>query len=189
MASIIHETASVADGAQIGEGTKIWHHSQVLVGAVIGRNCTIGHNCLIAGRARIGNNVKIQSNTDVWDMVTLEDDVFVGPSVVFTNDLNPRAAHPKDKADFVPTLVRRGVTIGANATIVCGITIGEYAFIGAGAVVTKDVPPYALFYGNPARQAGWMSDDGEQLHFDEHGLARTKSGVGYRLKNDFVTQI
>jgi UDP-2-acetamido-3-amino-2,3-dideoxy-glucuronate N-acetyltransferase len=185
---MIHETASVAEDSQIGEGTKVWHHSQVMSGAQVGENCVIGHNCLIAARAKLGNGVKIQSNTDVWDMVTLEDDVFVGPSVVFTNDLNPRSAFPKNKDGFVATLVERGATLGANATIVCGITIGEYAFIGAGAVVTKDVPPYALVYGNPAKQAGWMSEDGEQLHFDEHGLARTKSGITYQVKANAVSR-
>lgn len=182
----IHPTASVSEDAKIGNGTKIWHNVQVMAGAQIGENCTIGHNCLIAGRTKIGNGVKIQSNTDVWDLVTLEDDVFVGPSAVFTNDLNPRAAYPKH-GEFVPTLIKKGASIGANATIVCGLTIGESAFIGAGAVVTKDVPSYAICYGNPARIHGWMCACGEKLTFSLKEVATcNKCNKSYKKENDIV---
>lgn len=184
---MIHPTASVSEDAKIGNGTKIWHNAQVMAGAQIGENCTIGHNCLIAGRTKIGNGVKIQSNTDVWDLVTLEDDVFVGPSAVFTNDLNPRAAYPKH-GEFVPTLIKKGASIGANATIVCGITIGESAFIGAGAVVTKNVPAYAICYGNPAKTHGWMCACGEKLIFSLKEVAVcNKCNKSYKKENDIVT--
>lgn len=157
----IHESSYVDLPCTIGEGTQIWHFSHVMPNATIGRDCRIGQNVVISPNVTIGNNVKIQNNVSVYTGVTLEDDVFCGPSMVFTNVMNPRCGVPRNTADdFLPTLVKRGASIGANATIVCGITIGEYAFIGAGSVVTKDVPPYALVYGNPAQQHGWMDTHG-----------------------------
>lgn len=160
-----HPTAEIHPGAIIGAGTKIWHNSQILAGAQIGQNCTIGHNCLIGEQVKIGNNVKIQSNTDVWHKVTLEDYVFVGPSAVFTNDLIPRSKYPKAKKEWLPTLVKEGATIGANATIVCGHTIGKGALIGAGSVVTKNIPDYALAVGVPAKIVGWLCECGDKLKF------------------------
>ena len=161
-----HATAFVDEKANIGKGTRIWHQCQVQAGAQIGENCTIGHNCFVASQAKLGNGVKLECNIDVWELVTLEDDVFVGPSAVFTNDNNPRAKYPKKKfpqyGSWIPTLVKEGASIGANATIVCGVTIGKFAFIGAGAVVTKDVPDYALVVGNPGRQIGWMDETGQR---------------------------
>lgn len=162
-----HESAVVDKGARIGKGTKIWHNSQIQAGAQIGENCVIGHNCFVAGGAVLGNGVKLESNVDVWDLVTLEDYVFAGPSAVFTNDINPRSRYPKAKypqyGKWVPTLVKQGASIGANATIVCGVTIGRHAFIGAGAVVTRDVPDYGLVVGSPARLIGWMCECGTRL--------------------------
>ncbi len=157
-----HETACVDDPGSIGEGTKIWHFSHILKGAVVGKNCNIGQNVFIGSAAVVGHGVKIQNNVSVYDQVTLEDGVFCGPSMVFTNVFNPRS-HISRKLEFRPTLVRQGATIGANATILCGLTIGRFSFIGAGAVVTKDVPDYALVYGNPARQQGWMCACGVAL--------------------------
>ena len=157
-----HESAYVDDGATIGEGTKIWHFSHIMPGAVIGRRCSLGQNVVVMNGTRIGDEVKVQNNVSVYEGVTLEDHVFCGPSCVFTNVINPRS-HISRKAEYKPTLVRRGATIGANATIVCGVTLGEYAFIGAGAVVTSDVPAFALMLGVPARQAGWMCQCGEPL--------------------------
>lgn len=159
---MIHDTAIVHEDAAIGEGTKVWHWSHVRGGARIGADCTVGQNVYVAGAAVIGDNCKIQNNVSVYDNVTLEDDVFCGPSMVFTNVRNPRA-HVSRKSDFIPTLVRRGATLGANCTIVCGVEIGPYAFIGAGAVVVRDVPAFALMVGNPARQKGWMCQCGERL--------------------------
>ncbi len=169
MPVIIHKTAEVSSEAKIGQGTKIWHYSQVLAGAQIGENCTIGHNCFIASTAKIGNGVKLESNIDVWDLVTLEDYVFVGPSVVFTNDLMPRAKYPKKDfpqyGQWLPTLVKEGASIGANATIICGSVVGKWAFIGAGAVVKGIVPDYAVMAGVPAKQIGWMCECGSKLAF------------------------
>jgi UDP-2-acetamido-3-amino-2,3-dideoxy-glucuronate N-acetyltransferase len=166
-----HKTAEVSSGAKIGKGTKIWQNSQVLKGAKIGKNCVIGHNCLVSSGAKIGNNVKLESNIDVWDLVTLEDYVFVGPSVVFTNDPNPRAKYPKKNypqyGRWLPTIVKEGASIGANATIVCGNKIGRWAFVGAGAVVTKEVPDYALVVGVPARVVGWVCECGNKIEFDK----------------------
>ena len=161
----IHESAFVDEGAIIGKGTKVWHFCHVMSGAEIGENCTLGQNVFIGGRASIGNNVRIQNNVSVYDMVTIEDDVFCGPSMVFTNVMNPRAEIHRDIDEYLPTLVKRGASIGANATIVCGHTVGRYAFVGAGAVVTKDVPDYALVYGNATRIEGWMCECGEKLGF------------------------
>lgn len=157
-----HDTAIVDTGAQLGEDTKVWHFSHVCAGARIGARCSFGQNVFIANDVVIGHNVKIQNNVSVYDAVTLEDDVFCGPSVVFTNVHNPRAAVPR-KAEYRRTTIRRGATLGANATIVCGATVGAWAFVGAGAVVTRDVPDFALVTGVPARQTGWMSRHGEKL--------------------------
>ncbi len=166
----IHTTAVVDAGAQIGPGTRIWHFCHIMPGAVIGSNCILGQNVFVDNNAIIGNAVKIQNNVSVYNGVRLEDDVFVGPSAVFTNVINPRSFIER-KAEFRETIVKRGATIGANATIICGHTIGEYAMIGAGAVVTKDVEAYALVKGNPARQTGWISQAGGPLIFNEEGKA------------------
>jgi len=158
----VHESSYVDDGAVVGAGTKIWHFCHVMPGAVIGERCSLGQNVVVMGGVRIGRNVKIQNNVSVYEGVELEDDVFCGPSMVFTNVLNPRA-HVSRRHEYRPTFVRRGATIGANATVVCGVTLGEYAFVGAGAVVTRDVPPYALVAGVPARRVGWACRCGERL--------------------------
>ncbi len=177
----VHETATVDEGAVIGEGTYIWHYTHVMSGAVIGKECTLGQNVFVAKGAVLGDHVKVQNNVSIYEGVVCEDDVFLGPSMVFTNVVNPRSAVPR-KDGILPTRVRRGATIGANATIVCGHEIGAYAFVGAGAVVTKDVPPYALVVGNPARQIGWMGRHGWRLHFDAQGRAVCpESGLTYRL--------
>lgn len=165
-----HETAVVDEGCTIGQGTKIWHFSHIMSNCIIGEQCSIGQNVVISPQVRIGNRVKIQNNVSVYTGVICEDEVFLGPSCVFTNVINPRSAIVR-KEEYKPTVVQKGATIGANATIVCGITIGGYAFIGAGAVVTKNIPDYALVVGNPARQTGWMSEYGHKLKFDEEGRA------------------
>lgn len=184
-----HETAVIDEGCRIGAGTRIWHFSHIMPDCVIGERCNIGQNVVISPGVVLGNNVKIQNNVSVYTGVVCEDDVFLGPSCVFTNVLNPRSAIPR-KDQYRKTLVRRGATIGANATIVCGHTIGEYALIGAGAVVTKDVPPYALVVGNPSRQIGWVSEYGYRLRFDEKGEARCpESGAKYLLKEGEVFKL
>lgn len=184
-----HETAVLDEGCQIGENTKIWHFSHVMSGAVIGQNCVVGQNVMIAPRVVLGNHVKVQNNVSVYEGVICEDEVFLGPSMVFTNVINPRAFIER-KSEFKTTLVRRGATIGANATVVCGHTIGCYAMIGAGAVVTHDVPDYALVAGNPARQIGWVSEHGCRLVFDEKGLAECpESGQQYQLSDNLVKRI
>ncbi len=164
-----HKTAEIQTPVSIGKGTRVWHHAQIMKGAHIGEECTIGHNCFVASRVVLGRGVKIESNVDVWDLVTLEDYVFVGPSAVFTNDPNPRAKYPKshfpEYGKWLPTVVREGTSIGANATIVCGNTIGKWAMVGAGAVVTKDVPDYAIVVGVPARVSGWICECGNALSF------------------------
>jgi UDP-2-acetamido-3-amino-2,3-dideoxy-glucuronate N-acetyltransferase len=162
MAVFIHESSYVDEGAVVGDGTRIWHFCHVLPGAVIGERCNIGQNVVVMGNARIGNNVKIQNNVSVYEGVELEDDVFCGPSMVFTNVSTPRS-HVSRRGAYERTLVRRGASIGANATIVCGVTLGEYSFVGAGAVVSKDVPAFALMVGVPARRVGWMCHCGERL--------------------------
>jgi len=165
-----HKTAEVSSQAKIGAGTKIWHNSQILANAQIGKNCTIGHNCLICSKTKIGNGVKIESNIDIWDLVTLKNYVFVGPSVVFTNDLNPRAKYPKKDypqyGKWLPTLIKEGASLGANATIICGITIGRSALVGAGSVVNKSIPDYALVVGVPAKQIGWICECGNRIEFE-----------------------
>jgi UDP-2-acetamido-3-amino-2,3-dideoxy-glucuronate N-acetyltransferase len=174
----VHESSYVDDGAVIGTGTKIWHFSHVLPGAVIGARCNLGQNVVVMSGTRIGDNVKIQNNVSIYEGVELENDVFCGPSCVFTNVLNPRS-HVSRKHEYRRTLVKRGGSIGANATIVCGVTLGEYAFIGAGAVVTADVPPYGLMVGVPARRVGWMCQCGERLHVAAGRAACTTCGAGY----------
>lgn len=165
-----HETAVVDPGCRIGKGTKIWHFSHIMNDAVIGEDCNIGQNVVVSPQVTLGRNVKVQNNVSIYTGVICEDDVFLGPSMVFTNVINPRSAVNR-KSEYAKTLVKKGATIGANATIVCGNTIGEYAFIGAGSVITRDVPAYALVIGNPGRQTGWMSEYGHRLHFDGDGVA------------------
>lgn len=176
-----HETAVIDEGASIGEGTKIWHFSHIMPGAVLGERCNIGQNVVVSPGVVLGTNVKVQNNVSIYEGVTCDDDVFLGPSCVFTNVINPRSAVNR-RGQYARTHVGRGASIGANATIVCGHDIGAYAFIGAGAVVTKNVPAYALVVGNPARQMGWMSAHGHRLEFDENGLATCpESGETYEL--------
>jgi UDP-2-acetamido-3-amino-2,3-dideoxy-glucuronate N-acetyltransferase len=184
----VHPTAVVDDGCEIGFGTKIWHFSHIMPGCKIGDNCNIGQNVVISPDVILGKNVKVQNNVSLYTGVTCGDDVFLGPSCVFTNVTNPRSAVNR-RGQYSKTHVGRGASIGANATIVCGHDIGEFAFIGAGAVVTKDVPAYALLVGNPARQLGWMSEYGHRLHFNEVGIATCKeSGQIYLLEKGIVTK-
>lgn len=185
----VHETAVVDERCEIGEGTKIWHFSHIMTGCRIGSHCNIGQNVVISPDVVLGNNVKVQNNVSVYTGVTCGDDVFLGPSCVFTNVTNPRSAINR-KSQYARTHVGKGATIGANATIVCGHDIGEYAFIGAGAVVTKNVPSYALLVGNPAHQIGWMSEYGHRLEFDADGMATCpESGERYSLKKGIVTKL
>jgi len=184
----VHESSYVDPGAVIGDGTKIWHFSHIMPGAVIGERCNLGQNVVVMPGTRIGNNVKIQNNVSIYEGVTLEDDVFCGPSCVFTNVMNPRS-HVSRKHEYLPTLVRRGATIGANATVVCGVTLGEYAFIGAGAVVTADVPAFALMLGVPARQAGWMCQCGVRLNVAGGSARCAACGAGYREEGGLLRLI
>ena len=178
-----HETAVIDKGCTIGKGTQIWHFSHIMGGCTIGHDCTIGQNVVISPKVVIGNRVKIQNNVSVYTGVICEDDVFLGPSCVFTNVINPRSAISR-KNEFQSTHVEKGATIGANATIICGNRIGRYAMVGAGAVVTKDVPPYALVVGNPAKQIGWISECGHRLTFDHKGIAICpESGASYYLQD------
>lgn len=184
-----HPTAIIDEDCRIGKGTKIWHFSHIMSGCQLGENCNIGQNVVISPEVILGNNVKVQNNVSVYTGVTCGDDVFLGPSCVFTNVTNPRSAVNR-KAQYAKTHVGKGATIGANATIVCGHDIGEYAFIGAGAVVTKDVPDYALLVGNPANQLGWMSEYGHRLEFDEKGLAECpESHEKYHLQDGKVVKL
>lgn len=184
-----HETAVIDEGCKIGKGTKIWHFSHIMTGCVIGENCNIGQNVVVSPGVILGKNVKVQNNVSIYTGVICEDDVFLGPSMVFTNIVNPRSAVVR-KNQYVKTLVKKGASIGANATIICGHEIGEFAFIGAGAVVTKDVPPYALIVGNPGRQVGWMSEYGHRLNFDKENLAVCpESGERYLLKDGRVVKL
>jgi UDP-2-acetamido-3-amino-2,3-dideoxy-glucuronate N-acetyltransferase len=178
----VHESSYVDEGARIGRGTKIWHFCHIMPGAEIGERCNLGQNVVVMPGTRIGNNVKIQNNVSIYEGVTLEDDVFCGPSCVFTNVLNPRSHVPRRHA-YRPTLVKRGSSIGANATILCGVTLGEYAFIGAGAVVTADVPPYALMVGVPARRVGWMCQCGERLALAAGRARCAACGADYEEAN------
>jgi len=185
--NFVHETAIIDQGAQIGGNTKIWHFTHVMGSAHIGQNCNIGQNVYIDKNVTIGNGVKIQNNVSVYANVTIEDDCFLGPSMVFTNVMNPRAFVER-KTEFKNTLVKKGCSIGANATIVCGTTLGEYSFIGAGTVVTKDVPNYAMVVGVPAKQIGWMSKHGEKLIFNNEGIAMCPATQEkYKLVNDLVS--
>jgi len=184
-----HETAVIDENCSIGKGTKIWHFSHIMSTCIIGQNCNIGQNVVVSPGVVLGNNVKIQNNVSVYTGVICEDDVFLGPSMVFTNVVNPRSSVNR-RGQYVETLVKKGVTIGANATIVCGYPIGEYAFIGAGAVVTKEVAPYALVIGNPAKQVGWMSEYGHKLKFNENGEAICpESNEKYKRENNKVIKV
>jgi UDP-2-acetamido-3-amino-2,3-dideoxy-glucuronate N-acetyltransferase len=185
----IHPTALVDEGASIGAGSKIWHFCHIMPNAVIGERCILGQNVFIAGKVILGNGVKIQNNVSVYEGVICEDDVFLGPSCVFTNIINPRSFVER-KSEFKPTLIKKGASIGANATIICGNTIGSFAMIGAGAVVTKDVPNYALVVGNPAKQKGWVSQLGNKLQFDNNGIATCpESGQLYKFENGHIQLI
>ena len=184
-----HETAVIDEGCQIAAGVKIWHFCHIMSECIIGENCIVGQNAMIAPKVVLGKNVKVQNNVSIYTGVVCEDDVFLGPSMVFTNVVNPRSAIVR-KNQFQKTLVKKGATIGANATIICGCEIGRYAFIGAGAVVTKSVPDYALVIGNPARQTGWMSEYGHRLHFNEKGNAVCpESKDHYILEQNLVRKV
>lgn len=189
MGFFAHDTAVIDDGCTIGEGTKIWHFSHVMPNCVIGEKCNIGQNVVISPEVELGKNVKVQNNVSIYTGVICEDDVFLGPSMVFTNVTNPRSAVIR-KDTYTKTTVKRGASIGANATIICGHDIGEFSFIGAGAVVTKSVPPYALVIGNPARQLGWISEYGHRLEFNSEGIAECpESKEKYRIENNSVSKI
>jgi UDP-2-acetamido-3-amino-2,3-dideoxy-glucuronate N-acetyltransferase len=182
----VHESSYIDQGAIVGKGTRIWHFCHLMGKAVVGEGCNIGQNVFVDNNVRVGNGVKIQNNVSLYNGVTVEDDVFLGPSMVFTNVINPRSFIDR-KNEFQSTLIRKGATIGANATILCGVEIGEYALIGAGTVVNKNIPAYALVVGNPARQIGWVSRSGLPLEFDENGTAFSAAeGISYILKNDQV---
>ena len=182
----LHESSYVDEGAQIGAGTKIWHFSHIMSGSKIGKQCNIGQNVLISPKVQLGDNVKVQNNVSIYAGVTCEDDVFLGPSMVFTNVINPRSAVNR-RDEFLTTVVKKGASIGANATIVCGNDLGEYCFIGAGAVVTKSVPAYGLMVGNPAKQVGWISKRGHRLDFDKDGFAVCSEGKDtYKLADNQV---
>jgi len=184
-----HPTAVIDENCTIGDGTKIWHFSHIMTGAVIGNNCNLGQNVVVSPKVILGNNVRVQNNVSIYEGVICEDDVFLGPSMVLTNVINPRSAVSR-KQEYKTTLIKKGASIGANATIVCGICIYEFAFIGAGAVVTKDVPAYALIVGNPGRQTGWMSEYGHKLKFDAASKAVcAESGQEYELANNIVKRI
>lgn len=189
MTYFAHETAVIDEGCTIGEGSKVWHFSHLMSGCSVGNNCNIGQNCVISPGVSLGNNVKVQNNVSLYTGVLVEDDVFLGPSCVFTNVINPRSAVPR-RDQYMRTVIRKGATIGANATVVCGKEIGEYAFIAAGAVITREVLPFALVAGNPARQIGWMSEYGHRLHFNADNIAICpESGDRYELNNNRVSKL
>ena len=184
-----HESAVIDEGCLIGENTKIWHFSHLMTNCVVGENCNIGQNVVISPDVILGSNVKVQNNVSVYTGVVCEDDVFLGPSMVFTNVINPRSAVNR-KNEYLKTFVKKGASIGANATIVCGNNIGEFAFIGAGAVVTKEIPDFALVVGNPSRQIGWVSEFGHRLIFDSNNIATcNESKQEYKLENNIITRI
>ncbi len=187
----VNQYAVVDDNVELGEGTKVWHFSHVQSGSKIGKNCVLGQNVNIGNNVTIGNNVKIQNNVSVYEGVTLEDYVFCGPSMVFTNIMDPRSKYPQVGAQYyLKTIVKEGASLGANSTIVCGHNVGRFAFVGAGSVVTKDIPDFALVVGNPARIVGWVSEAGKKLKFDENGFAFCeKSGKKYKLENNRVTEV
>jgi UDP-2-acetamido-3-amino-2,3-dideoxy-glucuronate N-acetyltransferase len=188
LAATIHPTAIVDEGAQLGEGSRVWHWVHICAGARIGECCTFGQNVFVGNDVLIGDNVKVQNNVSIYDAVTLEDDVFCGPSMVFTNVYNPRSAVTR-KDEYRRTLIKKGATLGANSTIVCGVTVGEFAFVAAGAVINRDVKPYALMVGVPARQIGWMSRNGDRLSLPLEGDAVTRcaaTGITYRLSGNMV---
>jgi len=185
----VHESSYVDEPCRIGKGTKIWHFSHIMKNSIIGENCNIGQNVVVSPEVELGNNVKIQNNVSVYTGVVCEDDVFLGTSMVFTNVINPRSGVVR-KEEYMKTIVKKGASIGANATIVCGNNIGRYAFIGAGAVVTKEVPDYALMVGNPSKNIGWMSEFGERLKFNSDGIAICdNTGLKYKLSNNLVHRI
>jgi len=185
----VHESSVIDEGAIIGKGTKIWHFSHIMTGSIIGENCNIGQNVVVSPDVILGRNVKIQNNVSIYTGVICEDDVFLGPSMVFTNIVNPRSSIIR-KGEYIKTLVKKGATIGANATIICGISIGTYSFIGAGAVVTKDVQPHSLVVGNPGKHVGWMSCWGQRLNFDSDGFALCpESKEKYMLKAGKVSKL
>jgi UDP-2-acetamido-3-amino-2,3-dideoxy-glucuronate N-acetyltransferase len=185
----VHETAVIDEGCTIGAGTKIWHFSHIMSNSVMGEKCNVGQNCVISPEVTLGNNVKVQNNVSIYTGVVCEDDVFLGPSMVFTNVINPRSAIAR-RDQYLKTIVKKGASIGANATIVCGNNLGSYCFIGAGAVITKEVKDYALMVGNPAKQIGWMSEYGHKLQFDENGIAVCEeSNEKYKLENNRVYKI
>jgi UDP-2-acetamido-3-amino-2,3-dideoxy-glucuronate N-acetyltransferase len=189
MAITIHPSAIVDDGAQIGDGSRVWHFAHICAGARIGRGCSFGQNVFVGNDVTIGNNVKVQNNVSIYDAVQIEDDVFCGPSMVFTNVYNPRSAVTR-KDEYRKTVIRKGATLGANSTIVCGVTVGEYAFVAAGAVINRDVRPYALMVGVPAKQIGWMSRHGERLELPLDGdgeAACPATGTRYRLANGAIS--
>jgi len=189
MSYFVHPSSFVDENVEIGEGTRIWHFSHVMSGSVIGKNCNLGQNVVVSPKVILGNNVRVQNNVSIYEGVICEDDVFLGPSMVLTNVINPRSADSR-KSEYKKTLIKKGASIGANATIVCGHAIGEFAFIGAGAVVTKDVPAYALIVGNPGRQTGWMSEYGHKLNFNSENKAICpESQQEYLLENNRVKRI
>lgn len=188
MGYFAHPSSIIDDNCTIGDGTKIWHFSHVMSGCVIGNNCNLGQNVVVSPKVILGDNVRVQNNVSIYEGVICEDDVFLGPSMVLTNVINPRSAISR-KEEYKKTLIKKGASIGANATIVCGNTIGEFAFIGAGAVVTKEVPPFALIVGNPGRQKGWMSEYGHKLDFNKENIAVCpESGQEYLLNSNTVTR-
>ncbi|MCX7125391.1 MAG: acyltransferase [Gammaproteobacteria bacterium] len=188
MGFFVHESSYVDDGVSIGDKTSIWHFCHIIKNTVIGERCSLGQNCVVGPNVILGNNVKVQNNVSIYDGVICEDDVFLGPSMVFTNVINPRS-HVSRKHEFRKTIIKKGASVGANATIICGVTIGEYALIGAGSVVTKDVKPFALMVGVPARQVAWIDILGEKIFFDKESIAVDKEGNQYQLINNSVRLI